>query len=510
MKVSLDESMVLPLKKVMIVPDFGVSAEDEAMVALKDAIETDWRYEAKVVDLPTIVRAEHKGEKLSEAKVIELSAAKLVELSECEKLLKAGSPSTIVVFGKSAMLTGDLDPLKRLLFINPKYDREVPWTKQYYIDKRTKQRPVPEFINEYEHYRMPTVDSTGREYSNERRYTNRFYGIVTSDQAEFNTFWDKYPRMVEFAPELDGNTPDLATFIREFADKKVSYPLLEVYDAIKCLPGRYKSNKKEICTFSEPVKLNNMTVYGIVAGVPYANGQSIYKLKLAENEKSCMTPLEAIETRNELNILRDAIMRESERLSSHKRILIVPDFFTPYDAPNIGELYDCLKQMGHYVAVFDSCKSLETSRNGLEHRCRVKPFDLIVTIETGCLLATRITNSPRVFVNPNWTVWEELQEALYKGRLPYVLRRNADSDEVNEYLCDKDEVYVAREMAAPSTIRHDGKPVYSWFSQDAIHSDLGEAHLKRFESYCCIGTLDLMANSGIVDLATRIDDLLKD
>ena len=66
----------------MIVPDFGVSADDKAMVALKRAIENRGDYAVKVVDLPAVVRDEHAGEELTESKVIELGARKLEQFAE--------------------------------------------------------------------------------------------------------------------------------------------------------------------------------------------------------------------------------------------------------------------------------------------------------------------------------------------------------------------------------------------------------------------------------------------
>ena len=79
--------MIIPTKtKIMIVPDFGVGAEDKAMVALKKAIVTSGDYAVKIVDLPAVVRDEHAGEELTESKVIELAARKLEQLSTCSGL----------------------------------------------------------------------------------------------------------------------------------------------------------------------------------------------------------------------------------------------------------------------------------------------------------------------------------------------------------------------------------------------------------------------------------------
>lgn len=78
-------------KRIMIVPDFGVSSGDGAMPALKKSIEAADGYDVKVVDLPALVRAEHEGEDLTDAKVIELSARKLEQLAWCGDLIWDGS-----------------------------------------------------------------------------------------------------------------------------------------------------------------------------------------------------------------------------------------------------------------------------------------------------------------------------------------------------------------------------------------------------------------------------------
>ena len=58
--------MIIPSKtRIMIVPDFGVGAGDETMVALKKAIENRGDYAVKVVDLQAVVRDEHAGEELT-------------------------------------------------------------------------------------------------------------------------------------------------------------------------------------------------------------------------------------------------------------------------------------------------------------------------------------------------------------------------------------------------------------------------------------------------------------
>lgn len=145
-----------------------------------------------------------------------------------------------------------------------------------------------------------------------------------------------------------------------------------------------------------------------------AKGQSCYKLKVAELDYTL--PLEVVNTRRGLNALRDAIARVGEDIKKdvapQKRILVVPDYFTPYNAPNVKELYDRLREMGYYVAVYVHGSSLEKSGAGIERRCKVKPFDLIITLETGCLVAGRIANCPRIMVNPDWLSWEYMKRYL--------------------------------------------------------------------------------------------------
>lgn len=258
--------------KIMIVPDFGVGAGDEAMVALKRAIENRGEYAVKVVDLPAVVRDEHAGEGLTESKMIELAARKLEQLSTCSGLkwdgsddvhdhwaetetrtiklslrgnsimskpqnleeltvsdvedenfdinsllndlserindectdYEWGAPTAVIVFGKSAMLAGGLGQ-KDILFINPVYDSEWPWKKQYYADsKLAEQYHCDKY--DYEHRFMETVLWMGTERTDPWVYSHR-YGMVT-DKDYIGDFWDRYPRMAEVNRDLEGTDMD--------------------------------------------------------------------------------------------------------------------------------------------------------------------------------------------------------------------------------------------------------------------------------------------------------------
>lgn len=62
--------------------------------------------------------------------------------------------------------------------------------------------------------------------------------------------------MAKVNRELDGDTEGLAKLICDFADDMLTYPLEEVYEAIKKLPDSGIYRHKEICDFIEPVRLN--------------------------------------------------------------------------------------------------------------------------------------------------------------------------------------------------------------------------------------------------------------
>lgn len=570
--------MILPSKtKIMIVPDSGGSADSEAMVALKTAIEAQGEYAVKVIDLSALVRGEHEGEELTDSKIIELSARKLEQLSECKGLVwdgsndatvpevktikltlknrrsfthildpeieqetaspeskpdtdslliddepididdilsrindecsdwEQGAPDTIVVFGKSAMLAGGIGRCD-VLFVNPEYVWEWPWKKQYYVDQK-QARLYWEKKCDYEKDPMETVLWCGTERSGRHNYSRR-YGIVTN--ADYiGDFWDRYPQMSEVARELDGDAQALAKFICEFADDKMTNPLEEVYEALKNLQWKGPSSMNEKCRFAEPVKLSNFTVLGICFGAPMANGQSCNKLKIAERDWHL--PLESVQTRRELNLLRDAIVQSADpgvTKKVAKRILIVPDYFTPYNSPNIKELHSMLKQMGYYVAVFVPGNTLEQSRQGLERRCKVNPFDLIVTVETGCLIATRVANCPRIFVNPDWAAWEWMGLRLGEDKKRLEHRGIDKSGPFFDFYLNNDEIAVARQMAERAYIKRGPYPAYGWFTEDAVDSHLPEEHLKRFNTSAYIPGLRLDTEEGLAVLAKQIDNIL--
>ena len=113
-------------------------------------------------------------------------------------------------------------------------------------------------------------------------------------------------------------------------------------------------------------------------------------------------PIEAFTHYNNLVALRDAVARvldDTKGLEEIvKRIMIVPDYFTPHDSPAVLELYQKLQLMGYRVTIFCAGNTLGKSRQGLERICKHRRYDLILTIETGCLLPVRLTASHRIYV----------------------------------------------------------------------------------------------------------------
>ena len=503
--------------KILIVPDFGETADNENMTTLKETIEATGDYSVNVLDLQAIVRSEHLNEELTEALIIELSARKLELLCSSDELLwnehkdfytgkRHDHPDTVVVFGKSAMLAGDIQQCN-VLFINPDYNSEWPWKKQYHADRRLADLYLQN-MHEYESNLMTTVTWAGTERTWRNGFPQR-YALCNHDSS-LHAFWENYPRMAEMSEGIYDSTKALSDFICQFASGEITNPLAEVYKALTRFPRRREANFDWICRFSKPLEIAGLTVLGIQIGVPMANGQSGFKLKVKERDYHL--PLEMLNTRRELNALCDAILYTRKELKEYektqKRILIVPDYFTPYDTPFIRELYCQLTDMDYQVAVFMANSTLEKSRQALERRCKSKPFDIIVALETGCLLAARVAKCKRIFVNPDWAAWEWMSLRLGNNKQIHEKRGADKSGPVYTYILNADEINMAREMAERSNIRRGSVPSAGWFTEDAVESNLPVEHLKRFNTSTLIPSLRLDTDEGITILANQIHNTL--
>lgn len=558
--------MIIPERhRILIVPDFGTDADDGAMLALKEAVEAAGDAMVMVSDLRKLVLDEHPGEELREADVIELAARKIESLAVDDQLSwgpyvddcppdpihelysdedlefsmddfkdevesnetvprtishdlgngrsltihvshwhdgVTGTPHSIVVFGRSAMLADGIGKTN-VLFVNPEYDSEWPWKKQYYAGRDAASDFFSHYVAELNEPDDVQVLWTGTEVRRRPKHPMR-YGIFSGDNNS-GVFHDRYVNLEMTDRELDGNTEKLAVTICEFTEGKMGFPLIEIYDMVR--EATWECGYPEICSFDKPVDLGGVTATGLVRGVPMANGQSGIRLRV--DERSYGLPLEAFSERKHITALRDAVADAVKKLPEKKRILIIPDYFAPYNAPNINELRNRLRLMGYYVAVFVAGNALVQSQQGLERRCKVKPFDLIVTLETGCLLASRIVNAPRIFVNPDWAAWEWMKLALGEDKEQHRTRGLDNSGPFWTYLLNGEEIAEARKMGERAYIRRGPNGVYGWFSEDTVESHLTEEHINRFNSCCYIPHLRIDTEEGIRILANEIDKIIK-
>ena len=111
-------------------------------------------------------------------------------------------------------------------------------------------------------------------------------------------------------------------------------------------------------------------------------------------------------------------------------------------------------------------------------------------------------------VDPDWVAWEWMKLRLGEDRKRLECRGLNNSGPFYEYYLDSEEVAMARQMAERANIRRGDKPVYGWFTVDAVESHLPEEHLKRFNTSTYIPDLRLDTEEGISVLAAQIDNIL--
>lgn len=188
-----------------------------------------------------------------------------------------------------------------------------------------------------------------------------------------------------------------------------------------------------------------------------------------------------------------------------RQILIIPDYFAETDSPNVVALQSHLRDMSCDVTIFEAEDTLDKSRRQLENLCGSRHFDMIVALETGCLLAGRITDSKRVFVNPDWAAWEWMKLKLESmADTPEDISGMPEFGAPVNLRLDREEVEKAREMADSRNINTTGRLIFSWFSPDAIDSHIAELHSRIFNSCCYIPGLALDSEDGIAELANQI------
>ena len=391
------------------------------------------------------------------------------------------APHAIVVFGKSAMLAGGVRNIP-VLFVDPEYDKEWPWRKRYYVDRKETDSFYQSFIDKINAPFLPEVLSNGYEVEYRRKQPQRFC-LLTEGNDE-NEFSKLYPRLAMSDPELQ-DPRQLAKAILEFTRQKMEMPMLDIYELLK-VPARNNTSKPLVFNFPHPVKIDGKNAIAIeMEGFsPYRMPGEVVILEGCAYNRS----LEDVHDRKALLELREAMAEAVKTMPQRKRILIVPDCLTPEDSPIAPMLRDYLqKEDDYYVAMFEGNTSLKDSRRGLEQCCRKRQFDLIVTLETGCLLAARVINAPRIFVNPDWTVWKEMKECGY----------------------EREKWETARIMGMKAHIRYDGPHwAMGWFTPDQIDSEAPREHMDRFFSATYPPRIGLTNEDGIRRLAREIHKML--
>ena len=545
--------MITPaLTRIMIVPDFGTETDEGLMKALKDAVMKSGGNCVMVADLRKMMPEGIPGGEPAESRMIELAARRLESLAYDDTLVwdtpsddcpgdplhdlfpvdededgeeriyrlpkrrlpiriseyrgEEGKPDAVVVFGKSAMLADGLGS-RYVLFIDPVYDREWPWKKQYYAGRKTAGERYAGFPVRKE--AIETAYSFGTVSSVRHEQPRRFAIFTDREKAhDDDDFSERYPRRSMTDASLSGDVSGLAEVIGSFSKGKMDTPLLEIDMILSDFPRMAMGNT--ICTFAEPVRLGSLTALGLMSRVPMANGLSGIRVRV-EGERQDVA-IEYFEERQELALLRDAVVKARRDASEYERsiprIMIVPDYFSPHDTPPVLELRKRLRDMGYRVTLFCAGNTLEKSRVGLERVCRRNRYDLIVTLETGCLLAARIDTCDRIYVNPDWVAWEWMKRMLGED-CSQENRRGDGSGPLYGYRLDADEISMAREMGKRYNIRRGERLSAGWFTPDQIDSHLPAEHQERFGMAMYPPKIGLDTDAGITALAKEIQKFIK-
>lgn len=497
-------SMITPSTiKVLIVPDFGVSAENRTIVSLKEAIESRGHFSVKIVDLQQLVRDEHPGKQLKEAAEIELCARLLEALAADKSLVwdhqaddDCSDPVHTYVDGflddsenADDVITGMKEnefavdgnngavgdvakpnklPFRRLRIHKTVTDpcvREAPsllvvFGKSVMLAGGITDKSIL-FVKPTYDSEWPWKKQFYADHDAAADFQTRYFTALTP-QADTQVLWDgsELSRLPE---------PTLRCGMFTDADNDSYSHFCDLYDDMAVVDKRLDDTEhlaKAICEFAE----------GDMELPPLATHRSA---------------------------------KDGDRPS--KRVLIVPDYFTPYNSPAVVELRDRLRQLGHYVAVYVHGQSFEKSRTGIECRCKQKPFDIVVALETGCLVTSRITNCTRIFVNPDWQAWEWMKHQLGDNRRLRLTRGgNEHSGPFWSYDLDAWEVAEARRMAERSYIRRGEHCVFGWFSECAVDgTGMADEHIKRFNSCTYIPGMRLDTDTGIAVLAKQIDKIIQ-
>lgn len=511
----------------MIVPDFGVKADSEEMVRLKEALEARGDCDVKFLEVAGDTR---EAAKLVENTIVMQPSVEVNEdnTDDWHDLVPPvyNGIDLMVVFGRSAMLCGGVSCGIDILFINPSYTTEGEWRIQYYKDREK----AAKFISEEsakrfeEKKRLPSGLTITKSYVPARRIA------IFNDFTEgWTNFDDRYwPNRRVFDPKF-ADTAYLAQNISDFAFGNWRLPMDEVYEAIEDLPkGFFRNGKFEGMPFVEPVKIKDEIITGLAFGVPMANGQSCYKLVV--EGCSYPLPLERYAEREDQLKLRDAIRaltaqalhdKMEEEHAKEKRILIVPDYFSEWPNPAVRSLAQCLRQLGYQTKTIIPIKTLESTRDLIEAEIDQNVngyYNLIVAFDASCLLTARIGNVPKILINPAWEAWAWMDCRLQDENVienEIMCRRGGpvpDGENPKKgsfYLVNDQQVGLARSMGEKANINYGPALTYGWFTPDNIDTFIADAHAARFKITSYPPHVDLETKEGIRALAKHISNIIE-
>lgn len=258
-------------RNILIMPDFGVKADSEAMAALRNSLEAFGDCSVRFLEV--------SGEPREAAKYVEESVGDDVDL--------------LVAFDCSAMLCGGVRPDCDILFIDPEYTTDGIWRIQYYKDREK-------------------AEAMYRSASPALRVA-----IFSEDKKVSYTFIERYDPDCLLDPRISETTV-LAQYVRDFAFDNFRLPMKEVYEAVReIMKYRHLENGTDhrlYMALNEPLKIHNDTIVALTGGIPMAKGQSGFKLAL--EGKTWRIPLESYIHRDDQLKLRDALRAVLTRLQN--------------------------------------------------------------------------------------------------------------------------------------------------------------------------------------------------
>lgn len=420
----------------------------------------------------------------------------------------------LVVFGKAAMLTGVIRN-KPVLYVDPEYVKDGEWAELFATDRKkaiayyrahtSGERPLA--------YVLP--DGT---FIKERLREPWRYGIFTTwDSYTHNhvEFEDRYPRNSLLDISLDGSPEGLARYIKDFADKKTREPLKEIEKSLFEFPRR-DIDDDVICRFEHPIatSLGYVEDVEIDRSLEAALSGETVKVRCAETG---LCAFGEFACRQDLEALSDAIAAERKRLlgegiapCARPHILLIPDYSESAQSAGVVELQRQLQLHCGETAVYYAGDSLEKSRLGVERVCKRQKFDLILTIGSGCLLATRVNNAHRLFINPEWAAWEEMKCRLSEDT-ERLEKRGMPGESVmplhSHYHLNDTEIAEARRIAERSNIKHGNNLTMGWFTVLGTGNNLPEEHMKRFTSAAFPPRISVDDEDGVAMLCRHIKNL---